>query len=119
MNHAGFVAAWRAGSVRVEIDPKAAEAFVAARLLLPFAAVAVIGLGIALLLWGWMWTGLAVAASGVVLPRLIKRSARGFLLAQIAADPLLYDDALRAGAVRVLPAGPGSGSETASGEGET
>lgn len=105
MNHAEFVDAWRAGAVSVEVDPAKAMAFVSARLLLPFVAVAVIGLGIAVVLWGWMWLGLTIGALGIVVPRLIKRGAGGFLLAHIADDAALFEAALRTGAVRVIAAG--------------
>ena len=105
MNHAEFVDAWRAGRVRVEVDPPKAGAFLSARLLLPLVAVAVIGLGIAVVLWGWMWLGLAIGALGIVVPRLIKRGAGGFLLAHIVDDAALFESALRTGAVRVTAAG--------------
>ena len=105
MNHAEFVDAWRAGEVRVEIDPRKAGAFLAARLLLPFVAVAVIGLGIAIVLWGSTWLGLAIGALGIVGPRLIKRGAGGFLLAHIGNDAALFEAALHVGAVRVVAAG--------------
>lgn len=106
MTHDEFVAAWRSGKVAVAVDSAAAAAFVSARLLLPFVAVAVIGCGIALVLAGWIWTGLALGAAGVVVPRLIKRGARRFLLSQIATDPQLYADGLAAGAIRLLPRDP-------------
>ena len=102
MTHAEFVDAWRSGAVSVAIDARQAGAFLAARLLLPFVAVALIGLGIALVLWGWPWLGLALGIGGVVGPRLIKRGARGFLLTHIADDASLFHGALRAGAVRVI-----------------
>ena len=104
MRHADFVEAWRAGQVGVEIDRRRAGAFLAARLLLPFVAIAVIGLGIALVLWGWMWLGLAVGAIGIVVPRSIKRGAGAFLMAHIADDPELFESALASGAVSIVPA---------------
>lgn len=102
MTHDEFVAAWREGKVAVEIDPSAAAAFLSARLLLPFVAVAVIGAGIALVLVGWMWTGLAVGAVGIVVPRLIKRGARQFLLSQLATDEDLYTAGVAAGVVGIV-----------------
>lgn len=104
MKHAEFVDAWRAGTIRVEIDARSAGAFLAARLLLPFVGIAVVGAGIAVVLLGWIWTGLAVGALGVVGPHLIKRGAGGFLLAHIADDAALFEAALRTGAVRVIAA---------------
>jgi hypothetical protein len=106
MTHAEFVSAWREGRIAIAIDSAAAARFVSARLLLPFVAVAVIGLGIALVLWGWLWTGLCVGAAGIVVPRLIKRAARGFLLAQIAPDPELYAAGVAAGVIRLEPTPP-------------
>jgi len=102
VTHAEFVDAWRSGAVSVAIDARQAGAFLAARLLLPFVAIALIGLGIALVLWGWLWLGLAIGVFGVIGPRLIKRGARGFLLTHIADDASLFHGALRAGAVRVI-----------------
>lgn len=103
MRHDEFVEAWREGKVAVAVDSPAAAAFLSARLLLPFVAVAVIGGGIALVLAGWIWVGLALGAAGIIVPRLIKRGARRFLLSQIATDAQLYADGVAAGAIRVLP----------------
>ena len=104
MNHTEFVEGVRNGKVRVDIDPAAAAAFLSARLLLPFVGVAVMGLGIALVLWGWTWSGFGVGTFGIVVPRLIKRGARGFLLTHIEGDPALYQHAVEAGALRVVAA---------------
>lgn len=105
--HDAFAAAWREGKLRVDIDPAAAATLVSARLLLPFVAIAIIGLGIGLVLWGWLWTGVAVGVFGILVPRLIKRSAAGFLLERIADDPMLYEAAIECKAlsfVRMPPA---------------
>ena len=106
MTHAEFVAAWREGRVNVAIDPAPAAAFLSARLLLPFVAVAVIGIGIGLVLWGRIWLGLGVGALGILVPRLIKRGARGFLLGHIATDPELYAAGVAAGVIRIVPNEP-------------
>ena len=111
MTHPEFVAAWREGRVTIAVDPAAAGAFLSARLLLPFAAVAVIGLGIALVFWGWVVTGIAVGAAGILVPRAIKRGARSFLLSQIGTDAELFESGVRAGVIRVVPNQPG-GSES-------
>ena len=103
MTHAEFVAAWREDRIAIAIEPAAAARFVSARLLLPFAGVAIIGAGIALVLWGWLWTGVAVGTVGILGPRLIKRGARGFLLSQIATDPDLYAAGVAAGVIQVVP----------------
>jgi hypothetical protein len=102
MSHAEFVAAWQEGRIAVAIDAAAAAAFLSARLLLPFVGIAIIGAGIALVLWGWIWSGLALGAVGIVVPRLIKRGARQFLLRQIATDADLYSAGLAAGVITIV-----------------
>jgi len=108
MTHAEFVTAWREGRISIAIDATAAASFLSARLLLPFIGIAIIGSGIALVLWGWLWTGLAVGAIGIVIPRLIKRSARHFLLSQIATDADLFAAGVAAGVIRIAPNEPGA-----------
>src|SRR6185295_2998681 len=95
MTHSDFVTAYRTGTIRVEIDPKAAGRMLSARLLLPFVMMPVIGAGIALALTGWVYNGLAVIALGVIAPRLIKRSAPGFLLQSALGDPRVYEELAR------------------------
>lgn len=104
MDHAAFVDAYRAGTIRVEIDPAGAARYVSHRLLLPLVAMPVLGVGVALALVGWLWTGLAVIAVGVVVPRLIKRTAPRFILAQALQDAEFYEGATRAGVLRAAPA---------------
>lgn len=103
MTHAEFVAAYRRGDVKVEIDAKAAARYLSARLLLPLVAMPVLGIGVALALVGWIYTGLAVIAVGFVLPRLIKRGAPSFLLQQAIEDPKAYDTLVRASIMRLAP----------------
>lgn len=101
MTHPEFVAAYRSGRVRIEIEPPAAARYLSARLLLPFVMMPVLGCGVALALVGWLWTGLAVLAAGIAGPRLIKRSAPHFLLTQALEDARTYDDVTQAGILRV------------------
>jgi hypothetical protein len=101
MTHSEFVAAYARGEIKVEIDPRAAERFLSARLLLPFVMMPVIGAGVALALIGWIYTGLAVIALGLIAPRLIKRSAPRFLLTNALKDGKLYDEIVRSNIFRV------------------
>lgn len=96
MTHAEFVSAHRMGVLHVRIDPKLASLYVSARLMLPFMMLPVLGVGIALALSGWVWSGLAVIALGIVLPRLIKRSAPHFLMTQALQDEKLYRELIAA-----------------------
>ena len=103
MTHSDFVTAYRNGEIRVEIDPKAAGRLLSARLLLPFVMMPVIGAGIALALIGWVYSGIAVIALGIIAPRLIKRSAPGFLLQHALGDPKVYEELSRSNVLRVVP----------------
>ena len=101
MTHQEFIAAYIHGEVKVEVDPAGAARFLSARLLLPFVAMPVAGAGVALALIGWIYTGLAVIAVAFIVPRLIKRSAPHFVLQQALQDASVYDEATRAGILRV------------------
>jgi hypothetical protein len=101
MTHPEFTAAYGRGEIRVQLDPQAAERFLSARLLLPFVTMPVIGAGVALALIGWIFTGLAFIAVGVVVPRLIKRSAPRFLLRNALEDARLYEELTRSNILRV------------------
>ena len=101
MTHADFVAAHRRGTLDIVIDPRRAARFLSARLLLPLVMMPVIGIGIALALVGNVWAGLAVIALGIILPRMIKRSAPHFLLMQALADEKLYLELTQAGVIGI------------------
>lgn len=102
LGHAEFLTAYRNGSLIVNFDPKAAAAFLSARLLLPLFMLPLLGIGVALALTGWIWSGLAVIALGIVVPRLIKRGAPHFLMQQILHDAALYDELLRGGVMETV-----------------
>jgi hypothetical protein len=103
MTHDEFIAAYRSRRVRVEIDPKAAARYLSARLLLPFVMMPVVGTGIALALIGWIWIGLAIIALGILVPRMIKRSAPHFVLTQALQDERIYREVTTAQIMRALP----------------
>ena len=96
MTHGAFVAAYRDGSIRVNVDRAAAGAFVNRRLLLPLVRLPVLGFGVALALIGWIWTGLIIIAVATIAPILIKRSAPQFVISQALEDEHFYNDAASA-----------------------
>lgn len=104
MGHAEFVAAYRSGEIRVDVDRTAAARFVSARLLLPIVMLPVLGLGTALALWGSVWIGLAVIGLATIAPMLIKRSAPHFVLTQSLQDAKFYEDAKGAGVLQIMRA---------------
>jgi hypothetical protein len=87
----------------VEIESDAAAKFISARLLLPLVMMPVLGLGVALALVGWLGTGLSLLAAGILIPRLIKRSAPRFLLTQALEHEHIYDEVTAAGILRLRP----------------
>ena len=101
MTHAEFRTAFDAGTIRVDVDPKAAARFLSGRLLLPLFMLPVLGVGVGLALLGWIVTGLSLIAAGIVVPRLIKRGAPRFIVTQALADERLYADAVAAGVLVV------------------
>ncbi len=101
MTHTEFVAAYCAGRITVEFNPALAGHFLSARLLLPLMMLPVLGAGVALALIGWLWTGLAAIAAGIIIPRLIKRSAPHFLLIQMLEDDAVFHDLIQSGVSRL------------------
>ena len=101
MTHAEFVAAYRAGTVRVDIDRTQAARYMSGRLLLPLVKLPVLGLGVALALIGWIWTGLALIGAATLAPMLIRRSAPHFILTQALEDAKFYDDVAASGLLQI------------------
>ena len=101
MTHAEFVRAYAEGTIRVDIDRKAAARFVSGRLLLPLVMLPVLGIGTALALSGWVWVGLAIIGLATLAPMLIKRGAPHFVMTQAVEDEKFYIDALAAGVLSV------------------
>ena len=103
MLYAEFVAAYRAGKITVEFDPAGAARYLSARLMLPLMTLPLLGIGVALALVGWIWSGLLVIACGILVPRLIKRSAPHFLLTHMLRDEPFYNEVCRANIMQVAP----------------
>ena len=106
MSHEEFVSAYRAGSLRVNVDRRAAARFVSARLWLPLVMLPVLGVGVALALTGWLVTGLLLIALGTLAPMLIKRSAPHFVITQALEDRAMYEDAVRQGVLQITAKAP-------------
>jgi hypothetical protein len=104
VTHADFVAAYEAGSIRVNIDRASAARFLNARLLLPFVALPVLGLGTALALTGWIWTGLAIIGAATAVRFIIRWSAPHFIITQALQDAQFYRDAASLGLLAITPA---------------
>lgn len=102
MNHSEFVAEYQSGRISVNFDAPRAGRLLSARLLLPLFMLPLLGVGVALALFGWLWSGLAVIALGIVVPRLIKRSAPHFLLTQVLQDAALYDEVYGSGVMQIV-----------------
>jgi len=105
LKHNEFVAAYHSGRITVNFEPKSAARFLSARMLLPLMMLPVLGIGVALALIGWLWTGLAVIALGIIVPRLIKRSAPHFLLTHALQDAALYEELQTAGVMDIVTHG--------------
>lgn len=100
MTHAEFVAAYREGRLRVQVDKAAAARIVSARLMLPFVLLPVMGLGVALALVGRFVIGALVFLAALALRFAVRRSAPGFVLQRALADERFYEDALASGLLK-------------------
>lgn len=91
MTHGEFVAAYRAGRIRVAVDRAAAARFVAGRAMLPLVLLPFLGLGVALALVGYIVTGTIVFLAALLLRFLVRRSSDGFLLWRALQDAAFYE----------------------------
>jgi hypothetical protein len=105
MTHEEFVAAYRTGRVRVNIDREAAARFVAGRAMLPLVLLPVLGLGVALALVGYTIAGVAIFVAALLLRFLVKRSSDGFLLWRALRDEQFYRQVLAAQVLKIDEAG--------------
>ena len=101
MTHEAFIAGYRAGSIRIAIDSKAAARFLSARLMLPFVMLPVLGAGTALALSGWLWLGFALIGIGTLAPALIKRSAPHFVVTHALQDEKFYGEVVSANVLQI------------------
>ena len=101
MTHEEFVRAYREGRIQVEVDRAAAARLVSGRMLLPFVLLPVLGLGVALALVGYVIAGIAVFLGAIGVRFLVRASSRGFVLSRALRDGRFYDEAVRAGTLRI------------------
>ena len=101
MTHSEFVDAYRAGSIRVNIDRSAAARYLSGRLLLPLVLLPVLGIGVALALIGWVWTGLAVIGIATLARVFIRYSAPHFVVTQALENADFYDDVVGSGLLEI------------------
>lgn len=92
MTHGEFVAAYREGRIRVDVDRGAAARLVSDRLLLPFVLLPVLGAGVALALLGHLVAGASVFVAGLALRYIVRSSSRGFVLNRSLQDPRFYEE---------------------------
>jgi hypothetical protein len=90
VTHEEFVAAYRAGRIRVSIDRDAAARFVAGRAMLPLVLLPILGLGVALAIVGYFIAGAVIFVAALVLRFLVRRSSNGFLLWRALQDADFY-----------------------------
>ena len=100
MTHAQFVFAIRNGTLVVDIEPKAATRFVAARMWLPWFLLPLFGLAVGLALNGRFFFGAMALASALLLRALVAKSAASFVLQRAIADPDFFAAARAANLLR-------------------
>jgi hypothetical protein len=100
MTHAEFVAAYREGRLRAQVDRAAAARMVSARLLLPFALLPVLGLAVALALVGYFIVGALLFLAALGFRFAVRRSAPGFVLQRALEDERFYAEAVASGLIK-------------------
>lgn len=100
MTHAEFVAAYREGRLRVQVDRAAAARMVSARLLLPFVLLPVLGLAVAVALVGYFIAGALLFLAALGFRFAVRRSAPGFVLQRALEDERFYAEAVASGLIK-------------------
>ena len=110
MTHDAFVAAYRAGRIRVTVDRNAASRFVAGRTALALVVLPFLGLGVALALVGYLVTGTLVFIAAVLLRFAVRRSSHGFILWRALQDAEFYRQLLEAQVLAIEDSTPSRSS---------
>jgi hypothetical protein len=101
VTHEDFVAAYKAGRIRVKVERDAAARFVAGRARLPLVLLPLLGLGVALALVGYIVAGTIVFLAALLLRLLVRRSSDGFIVWRALQDAQFYRQAMAAQALSV------------------
>ena len=101
MTHEAFVAAYRAGRIRVTVDRNAASRFVAGRTALALVVLPFLGRGVALALVGYNHTGTRVFYAALLVRYAVRRSSHGFVVWRALQDEEFYRQATSAQALTV------------------
>ena len=101
MKHAEFVAAYRDGRLRAQVDRDAAARMVSAQLMLPLVLLPLFGIAVALALVGRWVLGALVFVAALALRYAVRRTAPGFVLQRALEDERFYADALAAGLLTI------------------
>ena len=105
MTHAEFVAAYRSGSLSVQIDPKAAARLVAGQMMLPFVLLPVFGIAVAVALMGHLLAGAALFLAALAFRFFVRRSAPGFVLKRSLEDPRFFEQMVTTGTLVIGTSG--------------
>lgn len=101
LRHSEFVAAYTSGRLRVEINPKAAAKFVAARMLLPWVLLALFGIAFACALVDAWVPSVIVFVMALALRAATHMTAPGYIMHRALSDAAFYNDVRTIGLLRV------------------
>ena len=99
--HDAFVAAYRAGRVRLQVDRERATRLVSARLLLPFVLLPVLGVAVALALLGQWLIGALIFVLALAARHLVRASSRGYVVFRALEDACFYRELVAAQVIRI------------------
>jgi len=101
MTHAEFVAAYREGTLKIHVDPKAAAQLVSRQMMLPLVMLPFFGIAVALALVGYFIAGAVVFVLAFGFRYFVRRTSAGFILKRSIEDPHFYHQAIEAGILKI------------------
>lgn len=101
LSHEEFVAGFREGRIKVEVERKGAVRLVSARLLLPLVLLPVLGLAVALAIAGYLVAGIGIFVAALALRFFIRASSPGFVLSNALNDRRFYEKVRDAGMLQI------------------
>jgi hypothetical protein len=97
MTHEEFVAAFQAGKLTVQIDPKAAAKLVSGQMMLPLILLPIFGIAVGLALTGYLVSGALLFVATLAFRFFVRRTSPGFILRRSLEDPIFYQHVVSAG----------------------
>jgi hypothetical protein len=101
MTHEEFVAAYRAGTLKVHVDPKAAAKLVSSQMMLPLVLLPFFGVAVALALLGYFIAGAVGFVLALGFRFFVRHTSPGFILKRAVEDRQFFEHVVAAGVLAI------------------